>query len=323
MTITVAARTLVVDQVTREAEHVLSVRLRDPDGTELEPWTPGSHLELLLPSGLIRHYSLCGEVEDRSSYRLAVLRDRASRGGSIELHDTTSVGGTLHVRGPRNHFELVEAERYLFIAGGIGITPILPMVRQVSHGGADWKLLYGGRSRASMAFLDELLALDALRIELVPQDERGLPDLAGALAAADGQTAVYCCGPEALIAAVEGECRKRLPEGVLHVERFGASVPSPREEAPGDAESFEVELRRSGVVLTVPPDRSILECVLEVVPDAAFSCTEGHCGTCEVEVLEGEPEHHDEVLGPEEREANDVMMICVGRSRSSRLVLDL
>jgi ferredoxin-NADP reductase len=314
-------RELVVDAVRTEAKGVVSIRLVAPDRSPLEPWEPGAHLQFTLASGLIRHYSLCGDPGDARAYTVAVLREPGGRGGSVEMHDTLTPGTTLTVRGPRNNFHLADAERYLFIAGGIGITPIAAMVREAHSRDADWRLVYGGRSRASMAFASELAALAPDRVELVPQDEHGFPDLAGALAWCDAATPVYCCGPEGMLAAAEVATDARGDGVTLHIERFVSSDETP---APGPgATGFEVELAASGIVISVPPDRSILDCVLDVLPDAEFSCMEGHCGTCEVAVLEGEPEHHDEVLTDEEHEANLSMMICVGRCKSARLVIDL
>jgi ferredoxin-NADP reductase len=313
---------LLVRQATWEAEDVLSLCLVDPNGVELPEWEPGAHLDVVLPSGLVRQYSLCGDPAERHSYTIAVLKEQAGRGGSREIHETPLVGRTLTARGPRNHFRLVDAPDYLFVAGGVGITPILAMVRQVSRSAANWRLVYGGRSRRSMAFTDELVRLGADRVELVPQDERGLLDVDAIVGAAGPPTAVYCCGPEGLIRAVEQRCA-----GVdLHVERFtgGTATATPLVPAdPQTADSFEVELRRTGRTLTVPADRSILDVVREVAPDVLWSCEEGYCGTCETKVLEGTPEHRDTLLTEREREESETMMICVGRSRSPRLVLDL
>jgi ferredoxin-NADP reductase len=212
----------------------------------------------------------------------------------------------------------VDAPRYLFIAGGIGITPILPMVAAVDAVGADWQLWYGGHSRASMAFLDEL-ARYGDRIRIYAGDEKGRIPLGSVLAPPRQDTLVYCCGPEDLLVAVEGWCTS-WPVGSLHFERFKAK---PTEAAPPVVETFEVVLQRSGVTVTVPPDKSILDMVYEAGLYALSSCREGVCGTCEARVLEGVPDHRDSVLTPAEREANEVMMICISRSRTPRLVLDL
>lgn len=318
-------RRLLVKCVTWQADGVVSLRLVDPAGAPLPPWQPGAHLDLVLPSGLIRQYSLCGSPEDRRAWTIAVLLTSDSRGGSREIHETPLAGRMVSVRGPRNRFPLVDASRYLFIAGGIGITPILPMVREVAERGAHWRLLYGGRTRSSMAFTEELTELGQDRVELVPHDERGLPDLSAFLAHAGPDTAVYCCGPEGLLAAVESHCHERDTAIALHSERFTAAAANRPEGAPGDrtADEFEVELRRTGKVLTVPAHRSILETVREAVPEVMSSCEEGFCGTCETRVLEGTPEHADSILSERERARGRTMMICVGRSKSPRLVLDL
>ncbi|WP_086829590.1 PDR/VanB family oxidoreductase [Streptomyces sp. NRRL B-24572] len=302
---------LTVRSVVEEAEGVRGLLLADPTGADLAPWEPGAHLEVTLPSGAVRHYSLCGDPADRSAYRLGVLREPAGRGGSEELHTAVGEGTPLGVRGPFNRFPLVPAERYLFVAGGIGITPLLPMIRSLPPG--SWSLLYGGRSLASMAYREELSVLPG--VTLVPQDTEGLPDLDAVLAGQPAGTAVYCCGPEGLLRAVEERWA-----GPLHVERFGAA--DPVEKSPGEG-GFEVELRRTGRVLRVEPGRSLLDAVREVVPGVAYSCEEGWCGTCETKVLAGTPEHHDSVLGEEEKASGATMMICVGRSRGGRLVLDL
>ncbi|MEV7671529.1 PDR/VanB family oxidoreductase [Streptomyces sp. NPDC088752] len=302
---------LTVRSVVREAEGVLGLLLADPAGADLPPWEPGAHLEVTLPSGAVRHYSLCGDPGDRGAYRLGVLREPAGRGGSEEVHASVGPGTVLGVRGPFNRFPLVPAERYLFVAGGIGITPLLPMVRSLPPG--SWSLLYGGRSLASMAYREELAGLPG--VTLVPQDTEGLLDLDAALGGLPPSTAVYCCGPEGLLRAVEERW-----EGPLHTERFGAAGSDGSEGSEG---GFEVELRRSGRTVRVEPGRSLLDAVREVVPGVAYSCEEGWCGTCETKVLAGAPEHHDSVLGEEEKAAGASMMICVGRSRGPRLVLDL
>ncbi|MEV1086335.1 PDR/VanB family oxidoreductase [Streptomyces microflavus] len=297
----------------QEADGVLGLVLDDPTDAELAPWEPGAHVEVELPSGAVRHYSLCGDPADPGTYRLGVLRERAGRGGSAEIHTSVGPGTRLRVRGPFNRFPLVPAERYLFLAGGIGITPLLPMVRSLPAG--TFSLLYGGRSLAAMAYREELAALPG--VTLVPQDTEGPLDVAAALRGEPATTAVYCCGPPGLLRAVEERW-----SGPLHTERFGAP---PTTGAAGRMPSggFEVELRRSGKVLRVPPDRSLLEVVRAALPGTSSSCEEGWCGTCETKVVAGTPEHHDSVLSQAERESGTSMMICVGRSRTPRLTLDL
>ncbi|GII25058.1 PDR/VanB family oxidoreductase [Planosporangium mesophilum] len=300
------------------ADDVVVLTLRDAGANELPEWTPGAHIDILTGDSMSRQYSLCGDPADRGAWRIAVLRDPASRGGSRFVHDGLSVGSTVGVRGPRNHFPLQPAERYLFVAGGIGITPILPMIAAAESRGAPWRLLYGGRRRASMAFVDELGRYGD-RVLIRPEDEYGLLDLASVLAQPRTDTLVYACGPEPLLRAVEEHCG-HWPAGSLHVERFTAKT---FDDEPAGADTFEVEFKRSGVTATVPPDKSIMEVAEEAGIFVLSSCMEGTCGTCETTVVEGEPVHRDSILTPQEQAAGDTMMICVSRCRSPRLVLDL
>ncbi|MEU0466180.1 PDR/VanB family oxidoreductase [Amycolatopsis sp. NPDC006131] len=300
------------------AAGVVRLTLRHPAGEPLPEWEPGAHLDLVLGEGLVRQYSLCGDPADRSVLQVAVLREPDGRGGSAWVHDRLSTGDTVRIRGPRNHFRLVDSPRYLFVAGGIGITPIVPMIARAEASGADWRLVYGGRTRASMAFREELVARYGDRVEIRPQDETGLLDLDALLGSPRDDVAVYCCGPEPLLAAVEQRCAA-WPPGSLHVERF-----SPKAGADaGERTTFEVELAASGRTVTVPPDKSILAAVEEAGVSVLSSCQEGTCGTCETPVLDGVPDHRDSLLTESERAANDTMMICVSRSCGPRLVLDL
>jgi ferredoxin-NADP reductase len=312
---------LVLEKKDEVADGVVRLVLRHPDGDALPAWQPGAHVDLVLADDLVRQYSLCGDPDDLSVLEVAVLREEAGRGGSQHVHDELAEGDVVRVRGPRNHFPLVLADRYLFIAGGIGITPILPMIAQAAASGADWRLVYGGRTRSSMAFHAELQERYPGKVTIHPQDEAGLLDLPALLAepgASATDVAVYCCGPESLLGAVEQRCSS-WPAGALHVERF-----APKDGAgAGPRESFEVELAQTGTTVTVPADRSILEVVEESGVQVLSSCQEGTCGTCETTVLSGVPDHRDSVLTGEEQAAGDTMMICVSRSCSARLVLDL
>ncbi|MGK5557458.1 PDR/VanB family oxidoreductase [Actinomadura kijaniata] len=302
----------------RVADGVVLLTLARPDGGDLPAWEPGAHVDLVLGPGLVRQYSLCSDPADRSRWQVAVLREPDGRGGSVHVHDRLAAGSPVRVRGPRNHFALEPAARYLFVAGGIGITPLLPMVAEAERRGADWRLVYGGRSRATMAFRERLEAEYGERVTLHPQDESGLPDLDALLGAPRADTLVYCCGPEGLLEAVEERCAA-WPPGALRVERF-----SPREVGePVLDGAFEVELARTGTTVTVPPGKSVLEAVEEAGTPVLSSCREGTCGTCETPVLEGTVDHRDSLLTPEERAAHDTMMICVSRAACPRLVLDL
>ncbi|AXG79462.1 PDR/VanB family oxidoreductase [Streptomyces paludis] len=315
---------LVVADRTDAADGVIALTLRHPDCAPLPEWLPGAHIDLLLGNGLVRHYSLCGDPGDRSAWRIGVLRVPESRGGSAYVHDALLAGASVRVRGPRNNFALRPADRYLFVAGGIGITPVLPMIAAAEAAGARWELLYGGRTRSSMAFLDELAAYGGA-VTVRPQDEHGRLDLDDCLGKPADDTLVYCCGPEPLLAAVEERCLA-WPAGALRVERFRpTAVTAPGTDAGGgaDADAFEVVLSRSGQTLQVPPGTSVLAAAQQAGVAVPFSCAEGICGTCETEVLEGEPDHRDSVLSAAERESGETMMICVSRSRGPQLVLDL
>jgi len=309
---------LVVTRREAAASDVVALTLADPAGGSLPGWTPGAHIDLALDETLIRQYSLCGPLRDRSTFRIAVLRAADGGGGSQRVHDALKEGSQVRVRGPRNHFALIDAPRYLFIAGGIGITPMLPMIESADRRGVPWTLDYGGRQRASMAFLDEL-ARYGDRVRTWPEDEFGLLDLPGILGEPRPDTLVYCCGPEALLAAVEVQCAAWLP-GALHTERF---TPKPVEPAAGGDTPFELVLQRSGITTTVPADKTVLEIVEENGLSVLSSCRVGTCGTCEQEVVSGEIDHRDSVLTEEDREAGEYMMICVSRCRSDRLVLEL
>ncbi|MGC4847372.1 PDR/VanB family oxidoreductase [Micromonospora sp. DT15] len=298
------------------AAEVVAICLRRADGGDLPGWTPGAHIDLELSAGLARQYSLCGDPANRSVLRIAVRREPNGRGGSRLVHERLTVGATVRVSGPRNTFPLVAARRYLFVAGGIGITPIAPMVAAADAAGADWRLVYGGRSRASMAFATTLRERYGDRVSLHPQDETGLLDLVGLLGR-PGTGLVYCCGPEALISAVEEHCRG-WPPGCLHVERFTALDGTGAPET-----TIEVELALSGRTVIVPPGTPILQAVEEAGVPVLSSCREGTCGTCETPVLDGVPEHRDSLLTEQERAAGDTMMICVSRARTPRLVLEL
>jgi ferredoxin-NADP reductase len=311
---------LVVASATHVADGVVELRVADESGAGLPPWTPGAHVDLVLGDDLVRQYSLCGDPADPESYTVAVLLEPESRGGSSYVHDKLTTGGRVRVRGPRNHFPLLASPRYEFIAGGIGITPILPMVAQADASGADWHLSYGGRTPASMAYADRLVATYGERVTLVPFDQDGPLDLPTILGGPAADTLVYCCGPEGLLGAVESVCAASWPAGALHLERFAAKASEP----PADGErSFELELAASGVTLRVPPDKSVFDVIQDAGISVLGSCHEGICGTCEQVVLEGEVDHRDSVLNASERAANDAMMVCVSRCLSDRLVLDM
>ncbi|WP_308199800.1 PDR/VanB family oxidoreductase [Herbiconiux aconitum] len=319
----------VVTEATQVAEDVVLLELRAADGSSLPPWQPGAHLDVVVQPGVERQYSLCGDPADLSRYHVAVLREPDGRGGSEHLHTHVAAGASLRIRGPLNHFALVPptaASRYVFVAGGIGITPLVPMIRAVEAVGASWMLEYAGRSLERMPFVDELVREFGERVRVhVPSGPGAAPGSrfdASTLSAgtADAPVTVYACGPARMLAALEQEAAASgWPAGALHLERFEAREVT----EPVRQEAFEVELEITGVTLTVPPDRSILEVVEEAGVLVLSSCREGTCGTCETPVVSGEVDHRDSVLTPDEQESNEVMMICVSRAACPRLVLEL
>jgi ferredoxin-NADP reductase len=299
---------LLVSEIRREADDVVSLRLVGPSGAPLPAWQPGAHLDVVLPSGRKRQYSLCGTPGEREYYRIAVRRLADGGGGSREIHDELRPGSRIVAFGPRNAFPFITAPRYLFIAGGIGITPILPMVRTAAARGADWRLIHTGRSRESMPFLDELRELDPARVWIRPDTEFGSPPSgAELLEHAPPGAAVYCCGPIPMITGV----RMDLPGSAadsLHWERFSAPPIT-------DGRPFTVELAHSGRSLQVPADRSALDVIGEILPRVPYSCRQGFCGTCHVRVLGGKVDHRA-------RTEDGRMAICVSRAED-RIVLDL
>ncbi|WP_240160829.1 PDR/VanB family oxidoreductase [Burkholderia sp. Ax-1719] len=303
-----------------EALNVMSLELRALDDAELPAWQPGAHVDLVLPSGLIRQYSLCGDPQDRRCLRIAVLREEAGRGGSREVHDMLRVGQSVTLRGPRNAFELAPADDFLFVAGGIGITPIMPMLRAAQRANARWRLLYGGRSRASMAFVDELLAFGGERVSILPADETGLLNLDAVVAAAQAGAQVYSCGPGALLDALGERFDAAGLASQLHLERFAAAPLAPTQQAQG---TLRVILARSGTQVDVPPDCSVMHALRAAGHEVPSSCEQGVCGMCETRVLDGVPDHRDQLLTESERQRGDVMMLCVSRALTPTLTLDL
>ena len=300
-----------VRSLTLETADVMSVELEGIDGP-LPDWTPGAHIDLALPGAPVRQYSLCGDPGS-ARYRIAVLREEQSRGGSRAVHERLRPGDVVSLRGPRNHFGLVPADEYVFLAGGIGITPVLPMVRAAAAAGVPWRVLYLGASRTRMAFLDDLAAIPGGAVDVVARDEGVRADLEAELRA-HPNAAVYACGPARMLE----EVTRLVPaaSGRLHLEYFTAPVV---EYEPGGP--FAVRLALTGVEMTVEPEQTVLEVLREAGVDVLSDCEEGICGSCETGVLEGEVEHRDFVLTTQERAANDCMMVCVSRSACPLLVL--
>ncbi|SMC49738.1 PDR/VanB family oxidoreductase [Kibdelosporangium aridum] len=309
--------TLRVTRVTWEAEGVVGVRLSTLDGSLLPAWEPGAHLDVRLPSGLSRQYSLCGDPRDREHYDIAVRLEPAGRGGSAEVHGTALVGRELVVTDVRNHFPLADADEYLLIAGGIGITPLIPMARALAARGAKWTAVYCGHGAKTMAFRDSLAAIGADRVRFVDTTTEPRPGLKAMISALDPGAAVYCCGPNSLLDSVTEICE--AADVRCETEHFGAATATPVE--PGSV--VELDLRRSGTVVVAGPETSLLQAIRDAGVEIESDCEEGYCGTCETTVLDGQPDHRDVVLSKTERASGRTFMPCVSRACGRRLVLDL
>jgi ferredoxin-NADP reductase len=300
-----------VTALTWQAEDVITVTLTTIDGTPVPAWEAGAHVDLHLPTGT-RQYSLCGNPTDQS-LTVGVLRTPDSRGGSQFIHDDLRVGSALTVSGPRNNFELVDSEEYLFIAGGIGITPLLPMIAEAERRHADWKLAYGARTRSKMAFLGQLSPYEN-KVSLFPEDEVGFLDLDALLGEHRNSRVVYCCGPTPMLDALDART-EAWPSLSVRTERFSAASISR-----DDDEAFEVFAQQSGIQVTVGADESIVDALEEAGVWVATACREGVCGSCEAAVLCGIPDHRDAVL---DHTRTDVMLPCVSRAQTATITLDI
>ncbi len=315
-------RTLVVAALEHAAQDVLRLRLVAQDGRALPRWSPGSHIDVECGNtGISRQYSLCGDPADTGSFEIAVLRERDSRGGSAWIHSSLRAGDKLKVRGPRNHFRLDETHRKaIFIAGGIGVTPVSAMARRAHDLGIDYAFHYCGRSRKGMAMLDELAALHGARLHVHASDEGQRADFHQILATPDADTHIYACGPARMIEALEA-CCGHWPEDTLHVEHFSSTLGT---LDPAQEQAFTVELKDSGLTLDVPADQTLLTALRCANIDVQSDCEEGLCGSCEVRVLAGDVDHRDVVLTRTEREANNRMMSCCSRAvNGGKIVLAL
>ncbi|MEJ8859010.1 cytochrome P450/oxidoreductase [Variovorax robiniae] len=314
-------RPVVVESVTPVAEGIVKLRLVAPDGRAMPRWAAGSHIDIECGHpDLSRQYSLCGDPADAHALEIAVLREPAGRGGSEWVHAHVKAGDKLKIRGPRNHFHLDESTRKaIFIAGGIGITPVSAMARRAKELGIDYELHYSGRSRETMAFLDELSALHGERLQVHASSEGQRNDLAALLATPDADTQVYACGPVRMLKALEAHCA-HWPEDALHVEHFESTLGT---LDPSQEHAFEVELKDSGITVPVRADQTVLSALRAANIDVQSDCEEGLCGSCEVRVLAGKVDHRDVVLTRAEREAGTKMMACCSRACDGRLVLEL
>ena len=301
-------------------QDVVALTLAAADGKPLPRWFPGAHVDIHLPSGRVRQYSLCGDPESRDSYRIAVRRIADGGGGSIEVHDGLTVGATVTTGGPRNAFPLSipgygsPTQRFRFIAGGIGITPILSMLRRAQQLGVDWSMIYVGRSAESLPFVDEVSAFGEA-VEIRTDDVHGLPTADDLLGECPDGTAVYACGPAPMLTAIRARLAGR-DDVELHFERFAAPPVV-------DGEEFSVCIASTGTTVDVGAEETLLSALQRAGVAAPYSCQQGFCGTCRTQVLSGDVEHRDTLLTEPERAAG-MMLTCVSRAHTGeRLTLDL
>ncbi|ALG86164.1 PDR/VanB family oxidoreductase [Gordonia phthalatica] len=317
---------LTLDIVNREVvavdENVIALTFAAPDGSVLPEWHPGAHLDLLLPSGRMREYSLCGDPGDRRTYRIAVRRIPDGGGGSIEVHDTLRVGDSVQIKGPRNAFPMVlpgfgsPSNKLRFVAAGIGITPILPMLAMVDRYGMDWTMVYCGRSADSIPFIEEL-ARYGDKVTVRTDDVDGLPtmaDLVGPTPDQDAALAVYCCGPVPMLEALRVHLAER-DDIELHFERFS---PPPIL----DGTEFTLKIASTGREETVAADESVLTVLRRVNPAVPYSCQQGFCGTCRMRTVDGDVDHRDALLTQPERDEG-WFLPCISRCDSESLTVDM
>ena len=312
-----------VSRRTEEAQDICSFELVSDDGTPLPAFAAGSHIDVQVPGGPVRQYSLCNDPAESHRYLIAVLRDPRSRGGSVGMHERVREGDRLSISAPRNHFALAhDADSHLLLAGGIGVTPLLCMAERLAHAGADFEMHYATRSPERTAFRQRIVS-SAFAGKVAFHHDDGADaqklDLASQLSTPRAGRHLYVCGPKGFMDAVLGTARTQgWPEAQLHYEFFGAEVVPSASDA-----GFEVMLASSGRVIRVAPDRSVVQALADAGVTVPTSCEQGVCGTCLTRVIEGEPEHRDLYLTPEEQAANDQFLPCCSRARSARLVLDL
>lgn len=311
-----------VARKTREAEGIASFELVREGGGTLPAFSAGSHVDVQIPGGFTRQYSLCNDATEQNRYRIAVLRDPASRGGSVGMHDAVNEGDTLTISAPRNHFPLHEAPRTLLLAGGIGVTPLLCMAQRLSATGAEFELHYCTRSRERTAFHAEIGAsafAQRAHFHFDDGDAAQKLDLPALIGQPQVGTQIYVCGPTGFIDHVVSTAKAAgWPEGQVHLEYFGAA---PQDHSADSA--FEVKIASSGKTYTVPEGRTVVEALREHGVEILISCEQGVCGTCITRVLGGVPDHRDLYFTDDEKEANDQFTPCCSRSKTPLLVLDL
>ncbi|MGA2941676.1 MAG: PDR/VanB family oxidoreductase [Xanthobacteraceae bacterium] len=312
------ARLTKIEDVARDTKIFTFQRV---DGGKLPGYKPGAHIDLHLPNGMLRQFSLTVPVSDPDGYTVGVKRDENSRGGSRYIIEQMKVGDLIKISAPRNNFPLVEnADHVVLVAGGIGITPIWCMAQELEAQSRSWKIHYACRSQADMAFLSDLKKLDPERVHLHFDDEAGgkVLDLTAAIAEAPANAHFYCCGPNPMLKAFEAAAASR-PRANVHIEYFTAKEEASANELGG----FWVELTRSGEEYFIPPGKKVLEVLFDAGVDVDYSCELGICGACETRVISGTPIHHDSVLSEEEQASNEKVMICCCGCATERLVLDM
>ena len=314
---TAASDQLLIVERWKRSSSVVEFVLERPDGRRLPDWAPGAHIDVVLPSGKIRQYSLCGDRWNAHQYRIAVQREPNGAGGSQELHDQLAIGDAVSFGGPRNNFRFAPTQHYRFIAGGIGITAIMPMISQADLLDLDWQLLYLGRAPERMAYR-ELQDLYPQRVTVHTSAQAGRISVRHWLGELLEDTMVYACGPEALLEALPQECQG-LPATHLRTERFTNT----QNNATVSSKPYEIQLQRSGRVVQAPGTSPVVDVLANAGVDIITSCSKGVCGTCEIDVLDGDIDHRDAILDDTERAENTCMFPCVSRCLSKRLVLDL
>ena len=321
----VEQRELRVTQMTLEAEGVLSLRLsRIESSKPLPAWEPGAHIDVYVPDGTTRQYSLCGDPRDLSSWQIAVLREPQGRGGSAYIHDELRVGDRLLVTRPKQTFALEDAPYHALVAGGVGITPIMAFAEHLDRHDRPFRLVYGGRTEGSMAFRERLGALGD-RVTFLAEDRDGRPDLDEVVKELPDGGLIYVCGPLALLRAVQSaaEAVHGPDQDLVRFELFSRTGVEPQEAASIDGDSYELVLSQSGHTLRMKPDANILETVLALGIEVENDCRDGICGSCVTRVLSGTVDHRDLVLTRKEQAAMDKMMICCSKPACERLELDL
>ncbi len=303
--------------ITYAAHETHLYEFRRPEGGLLPAVEPGAHIDIHLPNGMMRQYSLTTTEGPRESYIVGIKRDRTSRGGSIYIHDHLKVGQIVKIGGPRNNFPLdLTAPHTVLIAGGIGITPIRCMAERLIAKGLPFTMYYSCRERGEAAFLDELSKRPEVTLHFDSEANGKFLDMKAIVASAPAGSHFYCCGPGPMLAAYE-EATKDLAPGQMHIEYFTAK------EAAATEGGYIVQLKKSGREFEVPQGKTILQVLRDAGVDMTYSCEEGVCGACETVVVSGTPDHRDNILTDSERKASKTMMICCSGSKSARLVLDL